>query len=244
MALDSSPSNLQKMAIDAALNCKWNEALDYNRELIKIEPENVDCLNRLAKAYLELGKYLQAKKIYNDVLKLDPYNSIAQKNLKKVSSFKKNTDGIPTNGHASIISPSIFLEEPGLTKVVPLTKVAEPQKLLILSAGTQVQFLPKNRGLAICDSNNQYVGALPDDAAFHLLKLIKGGNQYQVFIKSVKQNAVTVIIREVFRSKKFKNQASFLDEAKILSYSSDHLALNNDDEGDESDESGEDDVVI
>lgn len=215
--------SLVRLAIDAALKCKWEDALEYNNKIALSEPNNVECLNRLAKAYTELGKYSQAKKIYHQVLELDSYNTIAQKNLLRVSAFKKDN---PKDGsaHPVTLSPSFFLEEPGFTKSVSLIKLAEPQRLLILSAGSMVYLVPKNRGVSVTDMDNRYLGALPDDTAHHLLKLIKGGNKYQCFIKSVKSNRLTILIREVFRSKKFKNQASFLDNIKFLSFSSDHLS--------------------
>jgi hypothetical protein len=225
MVDDSSTLNLHRQAIQAALNCQWDQALEINQQLISDEPNNIECLNRIAKAYFELGKYTQAKKIYEEVLEIDPYNPIAQKNLKRVSSFKK--DGVASNGAGptNTLSAEFFLQEPGITKSVTLIKVAEPQKLLTLSAGQIVNLVPKSRGISVTDYNNNYLGVLPDDTAHHLLKLIAGGNRYQAFIKSLKSNSLTLIIREVFRSKKFKNQASFLDDAKILSYSSDNLSL-------------------
>ncbi|MBI2021605.1 tetratricopeptide repeat protein [Candidatus Daviesbacteria bacterium] len=236
MVDDSNSSHLHRQAITAALNCSWDEALNINRRLLKHEPDNTDCLNRLAKAYIELGKYLQAKKIYQDVLKLDPYNTIAQKNLKKLSSFKRNStahngqskNGFSLNSKTSALSPYLFLEEPGKTKLVNLIKVAEPSRLMMMSAGYEVNLITKNRGISVSDQENQYLGVLPDDTAHHLLKLIKGGNKYQALIKSIKSNGLTILIREIFRSKKFRNQASFLDDSKILTYSSDNISLADD----------------
>jgi tetratricopeptide (TPR) repeat protein len=225
MAEDSSISLLQRQAIDAALSCEWRNALDLNSRLLELVPDNVEGMNRLAKAYCELGEYSQAKKIYEQVLKIDAYNSIAQKNLKKVASYKKNGTPQSSNGNGIPLSPSLFLQEPGVTKLVSLIKVAEPNRLLTLSNGSMVNIVPKNRGVSVTDGNNQYLGALPDDIAHHLLKLIKGGNKYIALIKSVKPNGLTILLREVYRSKKFKNQASFLDESKITSFSSDHLTL-------------------
>ncbi len=237
MVDDSPTSNLHRQAIHAALNCKWDQALDLNKKIVKLDPENVDCLNRLAKAYLELGKYKLAKKTYEEALRLDPYNTIAQKNIKKAASFKKNgfSNGNP-NHYQIAISPDLFLEEPGTTKMINLIKVAEPQKLLMLSSGQMVNLVTKNKGLYITDSNNQYLGVLPDDTGFHLRKLMLGGNKYTAVIKSIKPNGLTILIREVFRSKKFKNQASFLNDAKILTYSSDNISLINKDIEDTVDE--------
>lgn len=234
--VDDSPS-LHRQAIHAALNCEWNQALGLNKKIVKLDPENVDCLNRLAKAYLELGRYTLAKKTYEEALRLDPYNTIAQKNIKRVVSFKKNgfSNGNP-NQYQVAISPDLFLEEPGTTKLVNLIKVAEPQKLLMLSSGQMVNLVTKNKGLYITDSNNQYLGVLPDDTGFHLRKLMLGGNKYTAVIKSIKSNGLTILIREVFRSKKFKNQASFLNDAKILTYSSDNIPLIGKDIDDQVDE--------
>lgn len=225
--VDDSPSNsnLHRSAIDAALRSNWDQALELNKQIIKDEPENVDCLNRLAKACLELGKLTLAKKFYEEALRIDPYNTIAQKNLKKVSNFKKNgQNGLDSSVKNIPISPDLFLEEPGTTRLINLIKVAEPQKLMTLSHGQMVNLSAKNKGVYITDSSNQYLGVLPDDTGFHLRKLIDGGNKYIALIKSIKANGLTILIREVYRSKKFKNQASFLSDAKVLSYSSENIA--------------------
>ncbi len=224
-----STASLQKKAIDAALNCNWQQALELNLEIIKQEPNSVECLNRLAKAYLELGNFKESQKFYKEVLEIDQYNSIAQKNLKKIALFRESGNTMASNHHTTL-SASFFVSEPGITKSVTLIKVAEPQRLMTLSSGMTVNIVVKNRGISVVDMENKYLGVLPDDIAFHLMKLCKGGNKYQAFIQSVKQNSLTVLIREVFRSKKFKNQASFPDDAKVLSFSSDHLSLLADDE--------------
>jgi tetratricopeptide (TPR) repeat protein len=224
MSDDPSTPLLSRQAIDAALSCEWEKALDLNLKIIEKDPENVDCMNRLAKAYCELGEYNQAKKIYEDVLKIDAYNTIASKNLKKVASYKKNGT-MHNSSNAVSLSPALFLQEPGVTKMVNLIKVAEPNRLLVLSTGMMVNLVPKNRGVSVTDYANHYLGVLPDDISHHLLKLIKGGNKYQAFIKAVKSNGITIIIRETFRAKKFRNQASFLDESKTNTFSSDNIHL-------------------
>lgn len=224
MGDDPSISNLHRLAIDAALCYRWQQALIYNKQLIKLDPDNIDCLNRLAKAYLELGKYQQAKKICQAVLKIDAYNSIAQKNMQKVTTIKTGVSKLFANGETPAVSPALFLEEPGKTRLVPLIKVAEPQKLLALSCGIEVTLIPKNRSITVV-CGKLYLGALPDDTAFHLLKLLRGGNHYQAFVKSTRPNGITILIRETFRSKKFKNQASFLDEGQQSNRRSEQIVI-------------------
>jgi tetratricopeptide (TPR) repeat protein len=245
MVTDSNSQEvLNKLAIESALNCKWQDAEEINLKLLELEPNNTEYLNRLAKANFEQGRFTDSKKIYNQVLEVDPYNSIAQKNLKKLESIKKSDGEIKLHSSTMTISPALFLEEPGITSLVNLVKVAEPQRLLTLSPGTNVNLNLRKRGISVVDSDNQYLGAFPDDSAFHLLKLIKGGNKYQVIIKSVKPNGIMILVREIFRAKKFKNQASFLESTRIMTYSSDNIPLMNDSPSDDSDDSGMGDEVL
>lgn len=243
MTNNTSLEALNQQAIDFALSCRWEEAEKLNLQMLEDEPNNTQYLNRLAKAKFELGKYSECKKIYNQVLEIDPYNAIAQKNLKKVSAIKK--DSILKNGsNATTISASLFYEEPGITDLVSLVKVAEPQKLVALSPGSLVNLNVKKKGIAVTDGFGVYLGAFPDDSAYHLMRLLEGGNKYQVIIKSVRSNAVTVLVRETFRSKKFKNQASFLQDAKLMAYSADNIPLMGENQTDDSEDAAPDEPLV
>lgn len=204
--------NVSQAAIEAALSSNWEAALKLNKKILKTEPQNIDALARLARANMELGKRNLARKFYNEVLKYDPYNPIALKNLKIIKSFKSNGQNSNRNGNAKL-SPSLFLQEPGKTKVVNLLNVAEPQKLSLIFCGMKVEVVIKNRKITITDAGGKYLGVLPDDISYHLLRLIKGGNKYELFIKSIRVNSLSVLIKEIYRSKKFKNQSSFLENS-------------------------------
>lgn len=203
-------ANNTQQAIDAALDQRWKEALTINKKIIKLDPQNVDALNRQARAFMELGKTNLAKKYYSQALKYDPYNPIAQKNLKIMRSFKSNGQ-ISSWNCKDRLSPSLFLQEPGKTKMVNLLNVAEPQKLSQAYCGMKVTMATKNRRVSIIDTNGNYLGVLPDDISHHLFRLTKGGNKYELFIKSISVNSLSVLIKETFRSKRFRNQSSFLE---------------------------------
>lgn len=245
--MDNSPqpSNFHQQAIDAALDSKWEEALKINKKIIKADPENVDALNRQARAYMEFGKAALARKYYSEALKYDPYNPIALKNLKIMKSFKANKANgqvfIPNCNGNGRLSPSLFLQEPGKTKMVNLSKVAEPQKLSQAFCGMKVGMAIKNRKITIVDLNGNYLGVLPDDVSHHLLRLFKGGNKYELFVKSIRVNSLAVIIKETFRSKKFKNQPSFLENSESAVTTNIITSLNggNDDETEETEEEQE-----
>ncbi len=231
--MDDSSANLHHQAIEAALTLNWEEAVRINKEIIEVEPKSVEALNRLGRAYFELGDLEPSKKNFENALENDPYNQIASKFLKRIETFSKKGS---KNKILSIISPStidgdMFIEEPGKTKLVTLLKVAEPQKLSLLSAGTLVSLTVKNRGISALDQRGEYLGVLPDDISHHLIRLIKGGNKYQAIIKTIKTNGLSILVREIYRSSRFKNQPSFLDASAVaFAYSSDHIVVSNDDE--------------
>lgn len=202
-------------AIDLALRQEWKEAIRINQLIIKEEKTNVDAHNRLGYAYMKNGQPIKSKEVFAKVLKLDPYNQIANKNLKKISLLKKGGTNIPS---CEDISPLLFLEEPGKTKMVDCINTAPMNTLSILTCGQTVQLVPKKHSIEVRDAQNKYIGALPDDIAFRLLKLINAGNEYAVFVKGVSKNCVSVFIRETKRGKKLMNQPSFIGTTNYIPY--------------------------
>lgn len=224
---------LHQQAISAALSSNWEEALKINQQIIEVDPKNVDVLNRMGRAYFELGDLAESKKYFENSLKNDPYNQIAAKFLKRIETFKKtgvklesytNKQNLPMPN--TRVTSDFFIEEPGKSKLVNLLKVAEPHKLSLLSPGEIVNLVVKNRGITITDQSNKYLGVVPDDLSHLLIRLIHGGNKYQASIRTIRTNSITILVREAFRSARFKNQPSFLDGLNIsVGYSSEHLIL-------------------
>lgn len=218
---------LHTQAIQAALQANWEQALKLNQQIIEIDPKNVDALNRIALAYFELGDLVKSKKHYEESLKYDPYNQIASKFVKRIETLRKKGITKSGNNHSKI-STDPFIEEPGKTTMVNLLKTAEPQKLSLLSSGLEVNLITKNHCICITNKEGEYLGILPDDLSHKLIRLIRGGNKYQAFINGVKVNGLAILIRELFRAAKFKNQPSFNDSSGGYTYSSDHINLSDD----------------
>ena len=87
MGLESAGLRQQrgKQAIDLAMQGRWREAVAANQNLIESFPSDVSACNRLGRAYMELGEYTLAKEAYARALELDSYNTIAKKNLHRLS---------------------------------------------------------------------------------------------------------------------------------------------------------------
>lgn len=225
-------STLHHKAISAALSSNWEEALILNQQILDLDPKNVEALNRLARAYFETGNLDFAKKNFESSLTYDPYNQIAAKFLKRIETFSKKGVKINSHNNHPLVSSDLFIEEPGKTKLVTLLKVAEPQKLSLLSSGVLVNLTIKNRVIAVLDQDDEYLGVIPDDLSHHLIRLMNGGNKYQALIKAIKVNGLSILIREVHRCPRFRNQPSFLDGLNAaFTFSSDHIIVPSD--GDE-----------
>ena len=101
------------------------------------------------------------------------------------------------------------MEENGKTKVVDLVNCAQSEVLLGLRTGQAVDLSVKRLKIFI-SQGKKYIGVLPDDIGKRLIKLINGGNKYEVFVKSSNNQSATIFIREIKRANKFKDQPSFI----------------------------------
>lgn len=203
----STPTDLARSAIDEALSHNWDKAIAINESILQISPEDIDAMSRLAYAYCQQAEIEKAKKLYRKILNLDKYNYLAKKHLEKLNALPKS--GIKNLSNRKSLSPQTFIEEPGKTKTVTLKNLAPIKILVTASVGDLVMLSVKKHSIEVRDSNKVYLGALPDDIAFRLIKLIKAGNDYLICIKNVGKNSLTVFIKETKRGKRFGMLPSF-----------------------------------
>lgn len=196
---------LKNQAIQTALDGDWQSAIDLNKNLIKQDPQDIDALNRLALAYSITGKLKEAKSTYQKVVKIDPLNSIALKNLKRLKD--KNIKHSSSNSNYRINNK--FLEEPGKTKIIELVNIAPAKNIELLRTGQSLDLSIKRLKIFILD-HSQYIGVLPDDLAKRLIKFMKAGCVYEAYLKSASPHKVFVFIKELKKMGKYKNQPSFI----------------------------------
>jgi tetratricopeptide (TPR) repeat protein len=204
-------NDLAQKSIQLALKGAWKEAIKVNNEILKENPSDCDTLNRLAKAYFESGNSLRARSICTKIIKIDPINSIAIKNLAKWKTVKNN---IPSEVKPS--NTTSFIEESGKTKLVSLFNLGDSKVIANLDTCDEVRLAAHAHRVSITTEDGKYVGRLPDDLALRLRRLITLGNTYQAFIKSIDQKGIKIFIRETQKSKKSENTPSFPME-KIVS---------------------------
>jgi tetratricopeptide (TPR) repeat protein len=203
---------LAQEAISLALSGKWEEALTANLKILKKEPQNLDALNRAARASHELGQTKSAIKFAQKVLQIDTYETssahkIAQKALEKwkgAASSQKQP--------ATSLSSRLFLEEPGKTKIVSLINLGATKLILNLTPGDEIKMIARGKSICVLTQTDKYIGRVPDDLSARLIELMKHGNTYQVLVKTVGKNEVKVFLRELKKAESLKNVPSFSAE--------------------------------
>lgn len=195
-----------KQAIAYAMQGKWQEAIGVNKAILDVFPNDVDAYNRLGRAYMETGFYSEAKKAYEKSISLDAYNTIAKKNLTRLSQIQEAPTG--SKVHVHTVEPH-FIEEAGKSGVVNLQRLASAKILVRLVAGDQVFLKIDNNNLFVKSSQGEYIGQVEPRHAQRIIKLMKGGNKYNAAIISSSDNKVTVIVRETYQHPNLVGQPSF-----------------------------------
>lgn len=199
-----------KEAISLAMENRWEEAVSANREIVESFPEDIEAYNRLGRAFVELGRYKNAKVAFQAAVAISPSNTIAQKNLERLSHLKQK-DKRPKK--TSKIAPSHFLEESGKTATTALEKLVDHDHLAKLAPGDQVKLQIVDRRLSIYDWHDNYLGLVPPRLSNRILRLIDGGNRYDAAITSVSDNNITIIIREEYQDPSQRGIQSFQQNA-------------------------------
>ncbi len=196
-----------KQAIALAMQGRWREAVAANKSSLESFPNDVDARNRLGRAYMELGEYSLAREAYEKTIELDPYNTIAKKNLNRLSHLGETVAG--SEGGVQKVEPQQFIEEVGKAGVVNLCRLAPPGILAKTAAGGRVNLRIDGSGLIVENNCGESLGQVKPKHGQRLIKLMEGGNKYTPTIISLTEEAVTVIIREVYQNPSQEGRLSF-----------------------------------
>jgi hypothetical protein len=222
-----------KEAIDLAMQARWQEAVDVNKEIIENFPEDVDTFNRLGRAYMELGRYVKAKEAYRRAVELDPYNAIANRNLRRLNDLKETET---TKVETDKVEPQQFIEEIGKAGVVTLYELAPKENRARTVAGDKANLKVNGSFLVVENVHGEYLGKVESKHSPRLIRLMLGGNKYSAVVVRSTADMMTVMVRETYQNPSQAGKLSFppkgMDEFRP--YASDKL-LKVESEGEEED---------
>jgi hypothetical protein len=224
-----------KEAIDLAMQARWQEAVDVNKEIIESFPEDVDTYNRLGRAYMELGQYAQAKEAYRRSVELDPYNAIANRNLRRLNDLKESVSAAVETDK---VEPDQFIEEIGKAGVVTLYELAPKENRARTVAGDKANLKVEGSSMLVENVHGEYLGRVEPKHAQRLIRLMLGGNKYSAAVVRSTADSMTVMVRETYQHPSQAGKLSFPPKGmeEFRAYGSDKL-LKVDSEGEE-EESG------
>lgn len=199
---------LEQQAIDSAIQNNWEEAIDMNKRVLKLDKKNIDAHLRLAFAYLQSNKTILAKKYYKLALKLQPGNRSIAENLERIKFLQLRKSKLPKDKSVNL-DPNLFLETPGKTRSIVLVNPGQKNILAQLSIGRLVFLMPKKRKIEVRSQNKEYIGSLPDDISKRLTIFMKAGSEFSTYIKESSLTRVVVFVREERKGKKVMKYTSF-----------------------------------
>lgn len=200
---------LVQQAIALAMQSRWEEAADVNRQIVDIAPDDAEAFNRLGKAYTELGRIAEAREAYQDALRADAANLIAQRNMERLSRISEAEAAELAKKAGDKLDPRFFMEETGKTRVTVLSESTGAEVLATLAAGDRVQLGQEDGKVQVTTMDGTYIGRLDEQLAARLTRLMQTGNSYQAGVVGVDDKDVRVIIRETYQSPENVGRISF-----------------------------------
>ncbi len=209
-------------AIRLAMAGDWKAAAAANEALLQDFDDDVEAANRLGKAYTELGKPKKAVKAYERALEIDQYNSIAHKNLERLQQAGASAPKAKAKSKGKAKSAKTTTPRSAATALVSSAKAAEfhlqqanPVEVSQLEPGDTAELRPNNRGVAVTTEDGTVLGYIEPAAGLRLRRMIEGGNEYDVTIRSIDEHGGAVVfIRETHRDASLAKEASFLASAE------------------------------
>ena len=211
-------NDLSHDAVDLALKGEWERATEVNKAILELFPDDVEAMNRLVKALIELGNYLDARAVLNQVCEVAPYNTIAKKNRARLDQLTSNPDaagvGQVKQSKKTAGAPQIFIEESGKSGTTVLRNTKGNKAVFRLSTSEQVVLSRDKNSVIVLTLEGQLIGQLEPKLGSRLARLIDGGNKYAAVVSLVNGDEVSVIIKETFKHRSLQNVSSFLSKAK------------------------------
>ena len=198
---------LADQATAAALEADWPRAVELNQKILEGAPDDVEARNRLGRAYIEQSRLEEAKAAFAEVLKAEPYNSIAIRNQSRVAALLEHK--AKPNTTTTRTQPRLFIEDMGKTGILRLINPAPTHVLAKFSPGAECELREQEGLLAVHARDGELVGFLEPKVGRRLIDLIRTGNQYVAAIVSTDPQNARVAIREVFQSAENASRISF-----------------------------------
>ncbi len=200
-------------AVSLAIQGEWQRATEVNKAILELFSDDVEAMNRLVKALIELGSYVDARAVLDRVCEAAPYNKIAKKNRARLDQLAASPGAAKQTKKAGG-APAVFIEESGKSGTTILRNTAGNKAVIHLSSSDQVVLSPERNTMTVRTLDGQLLGQVEPKLGSRLARLIEGGNEYTAAVVAVNEQGVSIIIRETFKHRSLQNICSFPSKVK------------------------------
>ena len=180
---------LDLKAIKAALQENWPAAIEANSSLLELEPKNLKAKMRLGRAYLQSRKFKDAEKLFKEVLKTDPINAVAKRNLELARARKTEKNGVTVDFKK-------LIKEPGMAEDVGF-QLSGKLTADNFTKGEELSFRVTRSGVVIM-RNSKAIGKIETGLAQRLKNAKKKKANVTVeFLKGRERNVVAIFRSDI-----------------------------------------------
>tara|TARA_B110000014_G_scaffold264082_1_gene263261 strand:+ start:5048 stop:6058 length:1011 start_codon:yes stop_codon:yes gene_type:complete len=206
--------NLIMDATQFALKGDWKKAISTNKEILSLNKLDVQALNRIGKAQLELGKLKDSKKSYTKALQIDPLNTIARRNLKELEQMKdaKTLQGKAQNKSnlEKLVRNDILIQTAARSAEFIIDK-PNSRAIQNLVPGVELLIQASDSGVEITNSRKVALGTIEPRSALRLKTCIEGGSQFEVIFKDFFGHSGVIQILEIYREPSITLKTPFIN---------------------------------
>tara|TARA_B110000263_G_scaffold52694_1_gene44149 strand:- start:813 stop:1673 length:861 start_codon:yes stop_codon:yes gene_type:complete len=210
---------LSQEAVNLAVKGEWERATEVNIAILESFPTDVEAMNRLVKALIEIGSYVDAEATLNQVREIAPYNNIAKKNRARLDQLTANPDLAKSEtskqARKAASASQTFIEESGKSATTVLRnsnslRNSNGRKTTVhLSPSDPVVLSREKNTVMVKTLDGQLLGQLEPKMGNRLARLMDGGNKYSAVVVSVNDDGVSIMVRETFKHPSLQNMCSF-----------------------------------
>lgn len=235
--------SLDREAVDLALKGEWERAAQVNRDILELFSDDVEVMNRLAKALIESGAYEEASGVLDRLSEVAPHNNIARKNRSRLEHMRTSSVAAARQVRKVAGAPQLFIGESGKSTTTVLRQTPRRLSRALISPGDPVTLRLEHHALFVYSDTGQFLGQVDPKLGHRLGRLIEGGNTYEAAVIGVDGSEITITIHETHRDRRLSHVASFPTRtATVTRPDRDDESLEHsraDDEGVDSDEEEE-----
>ena len=205
--------DLSRDAIALALKGEWERAAGVNQAILELFEDDVDAMNRLGKAFMELIRYDDAREVLDRVARTAPYNTIAKKNLARLAQLE-NTPAPAKQVRKAASVLQLFIEESGKSGTTVLQKTAPSQVVARVAPSDHASLVVEQDAIKVYTRGDEYLGQIEPKLGRRLIRLMYGGNKYEAAVIGVSDQGISIIVRETYRHRSLHDVCSFPTKTK------------------------------